>query len=225
MSTRYRFSKCRYIVFARSEEEWKSNSSSTAPIYRSTEELASLNPESTELFNFVIHTHNERGKTNFPDIRFPKTEDEGISSKQVKTQDVKKDAMLGAGNNILAFSKHQFTVIAGKNSAGINPLHQKQNHGVIDVIAKNGILTAPKARNSIKDLFNELSKFNAFNIIVVCPHLVSYFDGKYPTEYSRPSYIVGKGEITAVIFWYICLYFFGYSSVYDDTNIERNYDL
>lgn len=224
MSTRYKFTKCKYIAFAKTEEEWLSNFKTSDPIYRSVEELSSV-PFDSPVFNFVIHTEDEHGNSNFPDIKFPKTEDEGISSKQIKTQDVKKDAMLGAGNNILAFSKHQFTVIAGKNTAGIASMHPKQNHGVVDVIAKNGILTAPKARNSIKDLFNVLNKYNAFNIVVICPHLISYFDGKYPTDYSRPSYIVGKGEITAVFFWYICLYFFGYSAVYDDTNIERNYDL
>lgn len=225
MSTRYRFSKCKYIVFSKSEEEWKSNRKTSCRNVYSLEELKQLDPETTEHFNFVIKTHDENGNSLFPDIKFPKTDEDGMSSKQIKTQDVKKDAMLGAGNNILAFSKQQFTVIVGKNTAGINSIHAKQNHGVVDVIAKNGILTAPKSKNSVKDMFNILSAFKSFDIVVICPYLISYFDGKYPTDYSRPSYIVGKGEISAVIFWYICLYFFGYSSVYDDTNIERNYDI
>lgn len=225
MSTQYRVSKCKYITFTPSEDEWTKTRLSVNDLpkyyYKSDDSNFGLPTDKIQPFHFIIYTDD-----NFSDIKFPKHEEEGGNSKQVnKTQDVKKDGMLGGGNNILAFSKQQFTVIAGKSNAGICSTHAKQNHGIVDVIAKNGILTSPKAKNSIKTLFDKLSEYRSFEIAIVCPHLISYFDGKYPSDYSRPSYIVGKGEITAVIFWYICLYFFGYSCVYDDTNIERNYDI
>jgi hypothetical protein len=238
MSTQYRVSKCKYITFSPTEKEWENtrHTINKLPTYYfdKTKSDFGLPTNKRAGFNFVIYTHGSKNQdvdheltcSNFPDIKFPKTEDAGASSKQVnKTQDVKKDAMLGGGNNILAFSKQQFTVIAGKSNAGIQSVHSKQNHGVVDVIAKNGILTSPKSKNSIKTLFELLSEYDSFEIVIICPYLISYFDGKYPSDYSRPSYIVGKGELSAVFFWYICLYFFGYSCVYDDTNIERNYDV
>lgn len=224
MSTRYRFSRCKFIIFTKSEVV-SYNSNYPTYNYNYEDENYGLPENKEEHFRFIIHTHTENNTPIFKDIKFQKQEEEGMSSKQIKTQDVKKDAMLGGGENILAFSNKQFTTIRGKSTAGIKSAHPKQNHGTIDTIARNGILTAPKSYNSIKLLFDKLQTFKSFDIIVICPYLISDFDGKYPNEYSRPSYIVGRGEITAVLFWYICLYFFGYSSVYDDTNPERNYDL
>jgi hypothetical protein len=135
---------------------------------------------------------------------------------------------LGASKNLDAFSNNAFTVVAGKKNCGIQALHPNQNHDILDSIARNGVLVYPRPALSfsVGKLMDAISKFRSFNIVVIHPELI--FNARcasYPCEYIEPVYEVGKGEITSLFYRLIASSFFGYMSVYDESNRERLYDL
>lgn len=224
MSTYYSVSKCKHITFAKDISYIdKSKIIGKQYFVNDFEELNSL--DKTKTYTFIIDAKN----SIFDDIEIEiDKEKEGQNSKKDKTQDVKKDMLLGGGKQLEAFANNKFTVINGKRNASIQPVHQKQNHEVIDTIARNGILVSPlpTISFSIGILFNILRKFDTFALVIIHPSLiVDSRDSNYPSEYVEPAFIIGEGEICAVFYRYICLYFYGYLGVYDDDDRERNYDI
>lgn len=227
MTTFYSVSKCNYVAFIREDKDLSDDFIlGKVYNYESLKQLASIKDDEFTLVVDSLHP-------DFKDIEFQIDESkDGVKSSQVKTQDVlgKENGtnILGSSNMLEGFNSGKFVVIPGKSNASIQAYHVKQNHEVCDEIAKNGILTCPNVSTeiSIGRLMNELAKKNKFNIIVKNPHLSqATFHSKYVNSYSRPVYTVGKGEICAVFFRYIAKNFFGYMSVYDDSNPERSYDI
>ena len=107
-------------------------------------------------------------------------------------------------------------------------MHPNQNHEVIDAIASNGLLYSPEvmSKYSIGKILINISRLNDFSIYIIHPSLkVDILDGIYPSSYNIPRYSVGEGEILSVFFRYISLLFYGYMSVYDNVDLERNYDI
>ena len=136
--------------------------------------------------------------------------------------------MISSANQLEAFSNNKFTIVPGKRSANIHLYHPKQNHDVIDSIARNGLMVTPKVSTeiSVGKLFNILCTKKSFNLIMVNKNLeVSIRESKYPNDYVEPAYTVGKGEIVTVFYRYICLYFYGYCSVTTFEDRDRNYDI
>lgn len=227
MTTYYSVSKCNYVAFVKSDNDI-SRDFILGKVYN-YESLDQVSNIKDDEFTLIIDTLHP----DFKDIKFQIDEKkEGIKSSQIKTQDVlgkeNQNNILGSSNMLDGFSSGKYVVIPGKSNASIQPCHIKQNHEVCDEIAKNGILTCPTVSTeiSIGKLMNILVKQNKFNIIIKNPYLSqSSFHSKYVNSYSRPVYTVGKGEICAVFFRYIAKNFFGYMSVYDDSNPERCYDI
>ena len=227
MTTYYSVSKCNYVAFVRSDEDI-SDDFILGKIYN-YESIKQVESIKDDEFTIIVDTlHND-----FKDIKFQIDQNkEGINSSSIKTQDVlgkeNQNNILGSGNMLDGFNSGKFVVIPGKSNASIQPCHIKQNHEVCDELAKNGILTCPTVSTelSIGKLMNVLVKKNKFNIIIKNPYLSqSTFHSKYVNSYSRPVYTIGKGEICAVFFRYLAKNFFGYMSVYDDSNPERSYDI
>ena len=227
MTTYYSVSKCNYVAFVRSDNDI-SQDFILGKIYN-YESLDQVSNIKDDEFTLIVDTLHP----DFNDIQFQIDEKkEGMKSSQIKTQDVlgkeNQNNILGSSNMLDGFSSGKYVVIPGKSNASIQPCHIKQNHEVCDELAKNGILTCPTVSTviSIGKLMNILVKKNKFNIIIKNPYLSQpAFHSKYVNSYSRPVYTVGKGEICAVFFRYIAKNFFGYMSVYDDSNPERCYDI
>ena len=107
-----------------------------------------------------------------------------------------------------AFGKNKFTVIYGRKQANIPNTIRNQNYGVIDSLARNGVICSPETRNklSIEILIEKLSKLNAFHIVIIHPsYLLKYNSSTYPCENIEPSYKLNEGEILAVFYRYICI--------------------
>ena len=190
---------------------------------KNIEDIKSINDDH---FILVINAESEL----FSDVNFEINQDKiGESSKTGnKTQDVCRDVLLGGSQQLEAFSNSKFTIIPGKRNAGIQSCHPKQNHDVIDSIARNGLMVTPltSTQFSIGQLFNILVTKKSFDIIILHSKLeVSIRDSTYPGDYVEPAYIVGQGEISTVFYRYICLYFFGYTSVSNENDRDRIYDL
>lgn len=223
MSIRYKFSKCKYIAFIKSKENI-SRLSKPITNYITPDQLD--NQSKTEHFSLFIDSHDEM----FSDVIFKIDEETaGLSSSNKKdSTDVAKTVITDGSSQLDAFNAKTFIVNRGKKSANITNIHPKQNHDVIDSIARNGILCEPmiSSKVSIGKLFNKLSQFPSFDIIIYNRDLVEDIrENVMPSEYIEPIYVIGKGEITAVFYRYICMYFFGYMSVFDEFNREHNYDL
>lgn len=227
MTTFYSVSKCNYVAFVRSD-----NDISPDFIVGKTynyESLKQVEQIKDDEFTLIVDTLHDDFKDI--EIQIDQTK-EGKNSSQVKTQDVlgkeNQSNILGSSNMLEGFNSGKFVIIPGKMNASIQPCHIKQNHEVCDEIAKNGVLTSPKVSTeiSIGRLMNALMKKTKFNIIIKNPYLSqSTFHSKFINSYSRPVYIVGKGEVCAIFFKYIAKNFFGYMTVYDDSNPERSYDI
>lgn len=229
MSTFYSVSKCKYISFIKNSKHVDASRVVGRKLYiddkHSIKELEKELSRTEDPFTLFVDSESKE----FDDIEIEVDDSKaGAPNKQEKTQEVRQDIMLGGGKHLEAFSKSRFTIINGKRNASIQPLHNKQNHEVIDSISRNGILVSPKpsTATSVGKLMNILAKCSEFRIVVINSGLVvDRIDGTYPTEYVEPAYVTGVGEISAIFYRYICLYFFGYLGVYDDTDRERNYDI
>lgn len=174
--------------------------------------------------DIIINAESEM----FNDIKFIYDHDkENLNSKNLK-QEVLSGCSLGSSSMLDAIQAKEFAINPGRKGSGIQSLHHNQNHEIIDAIAINGLLYSPNviSEYSVGKLLIKLSDLNEFYIYIVHSALsVDVFDGIMPYSYNIPRYLIGKGEILSVFFRYISLLFFGYMSVYDNVDIERNYDI
>lgn len=125
-----------------------------------------------------------------------------------------------------AFTSNMFTVIYGKKTANVKSVNFKQNHEVLDSLARNGVVCTPHTDDvlSMQILVDKLFKLRHFTIICIHPELeLAYVSHEYPSDISHPAYIIGKGEITAVFYRYIMLNFFGYCSIITESMRENSY--
>jgi hypothetical protein len=216
MTTYYLLSKCKYISFISSPEN---NEKEITATIDDSHPISQFKP-----FDDVVLYIDATSK-EFEDIQIlSDKEHANESSTQLKTQEVLKGPLMGASNNLDAFNEDKYAVQIGKRNAAI--IYKGQNHAVLDSMAENGIIIGVKKPNSIKRLFNMLSKINSFSLVIYHPGLeTSIIAGHYPDTFLVPKYKIGSGEICAVFYRYICLYFFGYCSIKDEYDYEKNYEL
>lgn len=137
-----------------------------------------------------------------------------------------KKASLGNSTQLEAFSKNKFTVIRNKKSANIDNRIFKQNHDILNSLARNGIVCSPKTDTilSIQRLVNKLHQFKSFDIVFVHPsYELKITRSEFPSELIEPSYIINEGELLAVVYRYITINFFGYCSVFNEGMEELGY--
>lgn len=137
-----------------------------------------------------------------------------------------KKASLGNSTQLEAFSKNKFTVIHNKKSANIDDKIFKQNHDVLNSLARNGVVCSPDTQQqlSIKRLTNKLHQFESFDIVFIHPsYELKITRSEYPSELIEPSYIINEGELLAIVYRYIILNFFGYCSVFNEGMEELGY--
>ena len=226
MTTYYEISKCKYLSFNKSIEtiKLKNPDAKTIKIENdfNIDSLTELNENET--YNFII----DATANIFNDIVFKYDENkEKLDSSSIK-QDVLSGCSLGSSNILDAIQLKEFAINPGRKTSGIQSLHPNQNHEVIDAIASNGLLYSPEvmSKYSIGKILINISRLNDFSIYIIHPSLkVDILDGIYPSSYNIPRYSVGEGEILSVFFRYISLLFYGYMSVYDNVDLERNYDI
>lgn len=141
-------------------------------------------------------------------------------------QDALKKAALGKTTQLDAFSENKFAVIHTKKKCGIENKVRSQNHDVLDTLAVNGVMKSPTTNKplSIYKLMKVLEKFDKFDIIFIHPSSeVKSIKAEYPCEQLIPSYTINEGEILAVVYRYIVIYFFGYCSIITDSMMEWRY--
>lgn len=125
-----------------------------------------------------------------------------------------------------AFTSNKYTVIYGKKKSGINDISIKQNHKILDSLAKNGIACDPidNSNSSMIKLMNNLLYLNNFSLYIIHNALeVNYVEHILPSEFSNPAYTITKGEIVAVFYRLFILNFFGYSEVIIEDMREFQY--
>lgn len=127
-----------------------------------------------------------------------------------------------------AFGKNKFTVIHGRKQANIPNSIRNRNYGVIDSLARNGVICSPETKNklSIEILVDKLSKLDAFHIVIIHPsYTLKYNSSTYPGESIEPNYKLNEGEILAVFYRYICIHFFGYCEIHGENDLEWKYNI
>ena len=153
--------------------------------------------------------------------------DTNISNKNYVKEKLTQNSIQNS-TQLEAFGKNKFTVIYGRKQANIPNTIRNQNYGVIDSLARNGVICSPETRNklSIEILIEKLSKLNAFHIVIIHPsYLLKYNSSTYPCENIEPSYKLNEGEILAVFYRYICIHFFGYCEIHDENDNEWKYNI
>ena len=230
MTTYYEVCKCKLISFNKSF-----NTITLGPNNKDYEILKiddSINQEQIDEFieehvNVPINIIVDATSKLFNDIKFNYDESkEKLDSSTIK--EVLSGCSLGSSLMLDAIQAKEFAINPGKKNAGIPQLHQNQNHDVIDAIASNGLLRSPgiMSEYSVGKLLIKFTKLTEFYIYIVHPSLtVDVLDGISPYSYTIPRYSIGEGEILSVFFRYLSLLFYGYMSVYDNVDIERNYDI
>lgn len=141
-------------------------------------------------------------------------------------KDALKKAALGKSTQLDAFSENKFAVIHTKKKCGIESKIRNQNHDVLDTLAVNGVMKSPETTKplSIYKLIRILEKFDKFNIVFIHPsYEVRCMIAEYPCEQIIPAYKINEGEILAVVYRYITVYFFGYCSIFTDSMLEWRY--
>ena len=226
MTTYYEVSKCKLISFNKSEStiHFKNN-------YQNFKIDDNYNPskldeiiEENKPINIVIFAESKI----FDDIKFIVDESKEKLDSSTVRQDVLSGCSLGSSSILDAIQAKEFAINPGRKTSGIQTISTNQNHDVIDAIAVNGLLYSPEPmiNYSVGKILTKLSGLDEFYIYIVHSSLtVDVFDGIMPYSYSTPNYKVGEGEILTVFFRYISLLFFGYLSVYDSVDTERNYDI
>ncbi len=165
----------------------------------------------------------------FSDIKIsmPKIQKAGESSKEQQvSKEEMQEQLSGKSTSLDAFSNNLFAVIYGKKGANIQSCNTKQNHGVLDSLARNGVVCTPKTQNvlSFQRIIDYLKKLNRFSVFGVHSALELPFDEQeYPSEISHPSYKLANGEITAILYRYILINFYGYCSIVTDSMRENAY--
>lgn len=164
----------------------------------------------------------------FSDIKIVENDkDTNISNKNYVKEKLTQNSIQNS-TQLEAFGKNKFTVIYGRKQANIPNTIRNQNYGVIDSLARNGVICSPETRNklSIEILIEKLSKLNAFHIVIIHPsYLLKYNSSTYPCENIEPSYKLNEGEILAVFYRYICIHFFGYCEIHDENDNEWKYNI
>ena len=153
-------------------------------------------------------------------------EDNGFSSSIYKNKDDIKKTLLGDSTYLEAVYRGMFTIVKGKRSAGFNYENRLMNHDTLDLIAKNGIMFTPESmdKGSFGKLMRLFSNCKSFSVIFIHPSLISKpIKVEYPSEPALPEYIIKEGEILAIAFRYMCINFFGYKGVYDESLKEYEY--
>lgn len=194
------------------------------------EHIASLDDLATNYPLKYITVKNETvvNTKPFDDVKILTSKDDsGISSTVYKNraEDIQK-SLLGNSTYLEAMTKGVFTVVKGKRSAGFNYENRLLNHDTLDLIARNGIMCSPEdmKNGSFVKLMNVFEACKSFNVIFIHPSLTSKaIRVEHPCEPALPEYIVREGEILAIAFRYIVMYFFGYKGVYDDALKEYEY--
>lgn len=226
MSIVYETNKCKYISFVKDMKYIDSKYTFDAFYlgFKKEDDINDIKKLPND-FTLIINTESEL----FSDVEFEVNKDHaGENSKKHKNDQDINQQMISSANQLEAFSNNKFTIVPGKRSANIQLHHPKQNHDVIDSIARNGLMVTPKVSTeiSVGRLFNILCTKQSFNLIMVNKNLeVSIRESKYPNDYVEPAYTVGKGEIVTVFYRYICLYFYGYCSITSSEDRDRNYDI
>ena len=164
----------------------------------------------------------------FEDIEISIDRDDKNSSTALyrPDKDALKKAALGHSNQLDAFSENKFAVIHTKKSAYIDNNIRNQNHDVLDTLAVNGVLKSPNTNKplSVFKLMKKLEEFDSFNVIFIHPSLeIKSIKSEYPCEQVVPAYKLNEGEILAVVYRYITIYFFGYCSIMTDSMMEWRY--
>lgn len=153
--------------------------------------------------------------------------DNNISTTNYKPdKDALKNAALGNTTQLDAFSENKFAVIHTKKNCGIENKTRSMNHDIIDTLAVNGVIRAPSTTKplSIYNLMRKLETLNNFNICFIHPsYELKRLSAECPCEQIIPAYHIGEGEILAVAYRYICLWFFGYCSIFTDSMLEYRY--
>lgn len=153
-------------------------------------------------------------------------EDNGFSSSIYKNKDDFQKSVLGDSAYLEAVYRGIFTIVKGKRSAGFNYENRLMNHDTLDLLARNGILFTPEYmdKGSFGRLMKVFSACKSFSVIFIHPSLLSKpIKVEYPSEPALPEYIVKEGEILAIAFRYMCMNFFGYKGVYDESLKEYEY--
>lgn len=153
--------------------------------------------------------------------------DKNISTSLYKPdKDALKKASLGKTTQLDAFSENKFAIIHTKKKAGIENKIRNQNHDVLDTLAVNGVMKSPETKKplSIYKLVRKLEQFDKFDIVFIHPsYEVRCMNAEYPCEQIIPAYRINEGEILAVVYRYIVVYFFGYCSIFTDSMLEWRY--
>lgn len=162
----------------------------------------------------------------FDDVKIATSSEENISQRKPTENSALGDHCLGKTDQINAMHGGEFMISPGKRGANIKQHHNKQNHQVLDSIARNGILVVPYTGHAVHRLMVALSDSHlSFEIVFIHSDLgVAVKKSTRPNEYAEPAPTTSKGTITAILYRYICMYFFGYFGVYSEEDRERDYD-
>lgn len=231
MTIEYLVNKCKYIAFIE-KAEYIDQLAKPMKNVLTLDQFIDLCDNSDDKYKYFKHFTLliDAEDKFFSDIKFELDGDEkGNSSKQFQdSSDLNKTIIVSGAKQLTAFNDEMFVINKTKRTAGIDELNKKQNHDVLDNIARNGVLCTPSLSSqlSVGVLFSKLSQYNSFDLVIVHSGLEDTIrEGTAPSEYVMPIYTVGKGEITAVLYRYICIWFFSYIGVFNEEDREHAYDL
>jgi hypothetical protein len=216
----YQLLKCKGFRFIRDEPETLNDYNLIIDDLHPISEISEISSDS--LIKIFINTTSKE----FDDIHILTSEDNKFEASDKIQKDIQKPLM-GASDNLEAIKTNQYSITRGKKNANIQNLHLFQNHEVIDSLAVNGVMMGPKTElNSIKTLFNKISKFNSFELTLYNPNLlVEEIESPSPTLFSVPVVVSGKGDILNIFYRYICLYFYSYMSIKDMFDSDSKYEI
>lgn len=231
MSIQYDVTKCKYFAFVQ-DKSCIDNLIKPLTNVMTIDEFSKMDNDFEDKLKYFKHFSLliDAESEIFSDIEIDADgENVGVSSSQrTDSNDLNSTIIMDGSKQVVAFTNNKFAINRSKRTAGIESSHPKQNHEVIDSIAHNGVLYAPEVSTkcSIGRLFNALSKYNSFDLIIMHKSLEEPIrEGAAPSEYVMPVYTLGEGEITAVFYRYICTYFYGYIGIFNEEDREHNYDL
>lgn len=239
MTTKYVLKRCASFGFARSLTDFREKYHKDTVVYV----LSSNKDYKTDDRFIMIRSAEELGKIGdkkdctilldlecdyFNDIHIsrPEITNNESSSEHVVSKDELQNQLRGKSTQLDAFSNNLFAIVYGKKSANLQAVSSKQNHQVLDSLARNGVVCTPKTSEvlSIQKIIDYLLKFENFSIFGVHSALdIAFDEQEYPSEISHPSYIIGKGEIVAIFYRYVLINFFGYCSIVTDSMRENAY--
>ena len=239
MTTEYVVKKINTFGFARDLNAFSDRYSRDEPVYVLSSRWTEMPNESYIKLQSIDELSSVDGKNStividlecdiFSDIKIsmPKIQKAGESSKEQQvSKEEMQEQLSGKSTSLDAFSNNLFAVIYGKKGANIQSCNTKQNHGVLDSLARNGVVCTPKTQNvlSMQRIVDYLKKLKKFSIFGIHSALELPFDEQeYPSEISHPSYKLANGEITAILYRYILINFYGYCSIVTDSMRENAY--